>query len=72
MLLEEYKKEIASLLWRVPKMNFEVVNSLLNLMNEEMLAFDFLRSLKENEERLPKTVSNEVVRLALKVYASNK
>lgn len=71
-MLEEYKKEITKLLWKIPKMELVVVNNILKLMDTEMRAWDYLRSLKENESNLEKTVGDEPVRLALKVYEKNK
>lgn len=71
-MLEEYKKEITKLLWKIPKMELVVVNNILKLMDTEMRAWDYLRSLKENESNLEKTVGDEAVRLALKVYEKNK
>lgn len=71
-MLEEYKKEITKLLWKIPKMELVIVNNILKLMDTEMRAWDYLRSLKENESNLEKTVGDEAVRLALKVYEKNK
>lgn len=71
-MLEEYKKEITKLLWKIPKMELVIVNNILKLMDTEMRAWDYLRSLKENESVLEKTVGDEAVRLALKVYEKNK
>lgn len=72
MKIDEYKKEIAKLLWKVPKMEFLVVNDVLKLMDNELRAWDMLRSLKENEEILSKTIPDEIIKLALKVYSVNK
>lgn len=72
MKIEDYKCEITKLLWKVPKMEFVVVNNVLKLMDTELRAWDFLRSLRENEENLPKTIPDEIVKLALKVYEINK
>lgn len=72
MKIEEYKKEITKLLWKVPKMEFVVVNNVLKLMDTELRAWDLLRSLRENEENLSKTIPDEIIRLALKVYEINK
>lgn len=72
MKIEECKKEITKLLWKVPKMDFAVINNVLKLLDTELRTWDFLRSLRENEKNLPKTNSDEIIKLALKVYEINK
>ena len=71
-MINLWKEEITKLLWKVPKMDFATVNNVLKLMDNEMRTWDLLRSLKENEGNLEKTTSDEIIKLALQVYAADK
>ena len=59
-------------MWKVPRIDFLTVNNVLALLDNEMKAWDMLRSLRENESNLSKTSGDEVIKLALKVVEADK
>ncbi len=72
MITKKYKEEITKYLWKVPRIDFLTVNNVLNLLDNELKAWDMLRSLRENEKDLSKTTGDEIIRLALQVVAADK
>ena len=72
MITKKYKEEITKYLWKVPRIDFLTVNNVLNLLDNELKAWDMLRSLRENENNLSKTTGDEIIRLALQVVAADK
>ena len=72
MITKKYKEEITKYLWKIPRIDFLTVNNVLGLLDNEMKAWDMLRSLRENENNLSKTTGDEVIKLALKVVEADK
>ena len=72
MITKKYKEEITKYLWKVPLIYFLTVNNVLAILDNEMKAWDMLRSLRENESNLSKTSGDEVIKLALKVVEADK
>lgn len=63
--------EITKMLWKVPKMNMEIVQGVIKLLDTEVRVNEMLRCLKENESSLSKTIPNEVIKITLQIVDAN-
>ena len=70
--MKEIINEITKYLWMIPKMDLLTVQEIIKLIDNEWLAADLLRTLKENEGVLKKTIPDEAIKITLQVVAANK
>lgn len=64
--------EITRLLWKVPKMNVEIVQGVIKILDTDVRVNEMLRCLKENEESLPKTIPDEIIKITLQIIDLNR